>query len=346
VPHAEIKNDTQYHFEPLYLADEDNRPALTAVLKATYVIEPTHSRVVLAEKQDPLCLTGKYWGDPEHTSYQYEPEVAFTKPSTDVALIGHALPMQPGVSRMDVGMQVGSLRQWVTVFGERWLIKSRGLIEITSPRALEPLPLNYEHAFGGRDPRANNPARPEWEPRNPVGQGFRNPLRGFDEPVLLPNIEQRERLFRGYGDTPPPAGFGFLGPHWADRALYAGTYDDTWRNTRMPLLPRDFDRRFLNAASHALIAPNYLLGNEPVAIVNASGYERIGFYLPGAIAPVCDIQLRDGRKQPLSLMLDTVVVNTDVLRLHLIWRGFVILPQGPHDVLAMRVYASSAEALA
>ena len=45
---------------------------------------------------------------------------------------------------------------------------------------------------------------------------------------------------------------------------YAGTYDKKWQEERAPLLPRDFSKRFLNAAAPGLVAPGYLRGDETV----------------------------------------------------------------------------------
>ncbi|WP_281255421.1 DUF2169 domain-containing protein [Cystobacter ferrugineus] len=37
-----------------------------------------------------MSWSGESWGKPGESSYKYEPEGAFIKPATDVALIGHA----------------------------------------------------------------------------------------------------------------------------------------------------------------------------------------------------------------------------------------------------------------
>jgi len=42
--------------------------------------------------------------------------------------------------------------------------------------------------------------------------------------------------------------FGPIGRHCKPRVQLAGTYDDSWTEDRMPLLPDDFQERFHNAA--------------------------------------------------------------------------------------------------
>ena len=136
---------------------------------------------------------------------------------------------------------------------------------------------------------------------------------------------------------PPPTGFGFISPHWQPRASFAGTYDKKWDQTRKPLLPTDFDRRFFNAASPGLIAPGYLRGDEPVAIVNASPGDRISFNLPGVLPPWCEVELRGGKKEVLQTQLDTVISNTDEMLVFLLWRAHMVVRNGPQDVLAIEI---------
>jgi hypothetical protein len=52
----------------------------------------------MAEKQIPVNLAGEYWEDPDNSSYKYEPDAAFVKPSADMVLIGHAYPSRPGAA--------------------------------------------------------------------------------------------------------------------------------------------------------------------------------------------------------------------------------------------------------
>ena len=105
----------------------------------------------------------------------------------------------------------------------------------------------------------------------------------------------------------------------------------------MPLLPNDFDRRFFNGASPGLVAPGFLLGNEPVTLINVTKSGRLSFKLPGVRPPECRVQLR-GRKDVLvQTQLDTVIINSDEMSLFLIWRSHVVLRTGPHDVVGIEI---------
>jgi hypothetical protein len=227
----------------------------------------------------------------------------------------------------------------VVVVGERVWVRGAGGMVMTRPQAFEKIPLVWERAFGGWDRTAGTPERPHFEPRNPVGTGFRSHNGTFEEGVRLPNVEDPANRITSYGQVVPPAGFGFTSPNWAPRAGYAGTYDETWARDRMPLLPDDFDRRFFNAAALGLVAPGYLRGDEQVAVVGASPFGSASFRLPAVPRPVCRVSLVPRVDAHVETQLDTVVVNMDEERVFLTWRGHVELRSGPHDVKAIGIEA-------
>jgi len=330
----DVKNHTPFAFEPAFLADEHGTPLFVPIIKATYVISETGS-LDLAAQQQPVNFAGEFWGDPDTSSYRYEPECAFMKPATDIVLLGHAHALRTGVTELAVGLRVGAVQKVVSVIGDRyWERGVTGGPTMTPPLPFERMPLHYERAFGGWD--RQDPERPACEPRNPVGTGFLVRWTG-KQPVPLPNLEDPEHRIAAFSDRPPPAGFGFLSANWQPRASFAGTYDEAWTAARRPLLPVDFDRRFLNAASPGLIAPGYLVGDEIVTVVNASPRGRLEFALPGIPAPPVEVTLRQAEKTILPSVLDTVIVDTDQHRVSLIWRAHVRVGEVPRDVAAVTV---------
>ena len=333
--HPNINNTTPYTFQELYLNDEEGISLLVIMINATYSIEAGNSKLFFLEKQPLLDIEGKHWGDPETTSYKYEPVIAFCKPATDIVLIGHAFAQAKVVSEISIGLRVGLIQKVVKVIGDRYLFRRSGEVSITPPQPFEKIPLIYERAFGGWDRRDPTPDKYRFEQRNPVGTGYLDPFVGGDAQVKLPNLEDPQRPYRGYGDNPPPAGFGFISPNWQPRASFAGTYDEAWDKGRKPLLPKDFDRRFFNAASPGLIAPGYLKGDESVTIINASPDRKVSFNLPGVPAPKCKVVLRGGKLITLQTQLDTVIINMDERLLFLIWRAHTPVRNGPHDVVSI-----------
>jgi hypothetical protein len=334
--HANVDNGTPFTFEAVYLADEEARPLLVTVIRATYEI--TGRRLSLAEKQAPVPMAGELWGeDPATSSYRYEPEAAFIKLATDVVLIGHAYAPRVSAAEVSVGFQVGPVSRTAQVTGDRVWVRSAGGAVATSPRPFEKIPLTWERAFGGWDRTAGTPDRPCFEPRNPVGTGFRARGGSFEEGIRLPNVEDPAQPLRAWGQVVPPVGFGFTCANWQPRAAFAGTYDEAWMKDRMPLLPRDFDRRFFNGAAPGLVAPGYLRGDEQVAVVGASPLGSLSFRLPGVPRPVCRVELALRGDARVETQLDTVVVNTDEDMVYLTWRGHVALRNGPHDVKVIAI---------
>lgn len=338
--HPEIDNRTPFAFEPIFIADEDLRPVVVTVIKATFSFE-FDGAVWLADEQLPVNLAGEASTDAPVSSYRYEPEVALFKPATDVVLIGHAQPPGGGATQVDVGLKVGPMQKVARVFGDRlWVLTTQGVV-LSRTAALGRIPLTWENAFGGHDETGSTPERPLLEPRNPVGTGFGKPLAKDGDHLRLPNIENPKQLIGQYGAVVAPWGFGFTSPNWQPRARFAGTYDEQWNQTRKPLLPVDFDRRFFNAAAPGLIAPGYLRGDEDVVVLNATPVPRLAFRLPGIAPPLCRVVLRGQRETRLATNLDTVIVNTDEQQVILLWRAYALAAGGPHDVTAIEVVVPS-----
>ena len=334
-------NETPFAAQELYLSDEDGRELLTVVVKATYTIHP-NAALSLSEEQRPVEVGGTYNGDPETSSPRYEPEVAPQKLATDVVLIGHAHAARAGTVQLDVSLQVGPVRKTIRVFGDRHWFTRMGFRVMSDPAPFFKIPLIYERAFGGWDRSPSDPEKHTVERRNPVGVGY-HPKRfsSFVEGAPVPNLEDPTHLIDSPTDSPPPAGFGFIGPGWAPRLNYAGTYDDAWMQNRMPLLPKDFDRRFFNAAPVDQIAPGYLRGDEHVVILNASPEGRLSFKLPGTLPPHCFVEMYDEALHALETRLDTVIIDTDDGEIVLIWRAHRLLRSGIHAVRSIRVIPGS-----
>jgi len=338
--HPQIDNLTPFAFEPVFIADEDMRPVVVAVIKATFRFD-LEGVVSFADEQVPVNLAGEPSCDAPIASSKYEPEVALSKLATDVALIGHAHPPGSGATQVDVGIKVGPLQKVARVFGDRFWTWTKTGVALSRTAPLAPVPLVWENAFGGRDETNSTPERALFEPRNPVGTGFGKPLNKDGDRLRLPNIEDPKHLITGYGTVVAPCGFGFTSPNWQPRAAFAGTYDERWNATRKPMLPVDFDRRFFTAAAPGLVAPGYLRGDEEVVVLNTTSVSRLAFQLPAVPAPQCRVVLRGGRETILRTNLDTVIVNTDEQLLMLLWRAHTLTAGGPHDVTAIEVASAN-----
>lgn len=342
VGHPAVENSSPYAFEPLFVADEEGRPLLVPIVKGTWDVGP--AGLTLAAEQLPVLLEGLPYGDPATSSYRYEPESGWPKPATDVVLVGSAVAPRPGTTELLVALQVGPLKKGVRVVGDRAFYKALASVGMTRPLPFERIPLQWERAFGGWDRSNPDPARHAFEPRNPVGVGFRGSGSRFEEGLRCPNLEDPARPFKGWGDRPPPAGFGFLSPSWEPRPRHAGTYDKRWEEERAPLLPRDFDRRFLSAASPGLVAAGHLRGDEPVVVTGVTPTGGYAFRLPGVGAPTVLVERGDQEDALVTTRLDTVILDTDARKLVLRWCGELVLRSGPTEVRSMEIRAGAGAA--
>ena len=328
--HAEVENRTPFVFQGSFATDEDGRSLFVPIVKATFTIH-SDGTLTIAEKQMPVTSAGQFYGEPEVSSYKYEPETAFFKPATDVVLIASAWPKHGPATQVDVSLRAGPLLKRARVFGDRYWMKSLAGQVMTRPEPFESLPLIYERAFGGHDDSGL------LESRNPIGRGFCSSESLINDAAPLPNLEDPAELIANVMDKPCPMGFGFTNPAWQPRAGFAGTYDEAWTAERMPLLPKDFNRRFFNSASAGLSAPGYFKGDEFISLENVSPRGPVSFNLPGIPPPEHRVQLVDERDATVQTNLDTIVINANEDLLILIWRGHLLIRNGPHDVVSIQV---------
>jgi len=340
--HPQVRNHTPFAFESLHVADEEGRPVFVPIVRATYVLGLSAApvdRPVLAEEQAPVPLAGVAYGEPGETSYRFEPETAFVKPGTDVVLVGHAHADHVGCTEMDVRFELGPVKKRLRVTGDRrW---EKGLLGAnpSQPEPFERMPLVWERAFGGWDRHAEDEAKHRSEPRNPLGVGYHRRFAPLVDGAPLPNIEDPRDRQASYAGRCAPAGTGFIGHDWEPRRKLAGTYDAKWDQTRRPLLPVDFDRRFFHSAPDGFVVEGGLRGDERGLVEGATPEGRLPFALPGVAPPRVHVDLVRGAAADLETRLDTVVVDTDTRCLYLTWRAHLVLQEGPHDIAGITIDA-------
>jgi hypothetical protein len=335
--HPRVHNLTPFAFSPIFAADLDGGHVFAPLLKASFRITPGQPLLV-APVQAPILPGGQWWGPPETASLRIEPEAIGPKPGTDVVLLGHAYPQRPGDTDVRVGLRVGPLSKVVHVFGERWWVRRAMGVSRTEPAPFERIPLQWERAFGGWDRTASNPDLHRCEPRNPVGRGFWTAWPEGVDRLPLPNLEDPHDLITSFEHRPQPMGFGFIGPNWMPRAQWAGTCDEAWMASRMPLPPSDMDPRFLQGAPADQVSAQPLRGDEMVAVVGASPLGPLQFQLPGSgVPPRFDVLMRPSGQQTLHARLDTVIVDADALTVSLLWRAAMPVSHVPADVAEVHV---------
>ncbi len=227
----------------------------------------------------------------------------------------------------------------------------------TEPTPVRRVPMSYTNAYGGvaryRLPDSDEVLEIPC-PCNPFGKGYcvQNSPEGLDG-LELPLIEDPsalltpETLVRDLGapeNLPVPAGLGFYGSGWYPRVAWAGVMPHDVERVRAQVreqaakmdpvkdaaaieMLKDFEPpvlapEFFQGASTGLTVP-YPKGDESVVLRNltASGY--LAFNLPGR-RPLATLDLGRG-PEVVPLVLDTVVILPDEMRLLLTFRGRVPL---------------------
>ena len=319
----EIANRTPFPAAISPSMDKEGVDWANVSVKGTFAIERA-AQLPVSEKQVPIWEGDQHWGDPAVTSIRYASDLGPAKTGTDVALLGHAWPKSGRARQADVGLQVGPLRKMLRVHGERKWVRSVMAWVASPPVEFEKMPLVWERAYGGKD--ESDPKKPALESRNPVGTGFAaHSSKERLEGLALPNLEDVRHPITAWNTRPPPACLGFIGPHWEPRRRLAGTYDAAWQKERFPLLPRDFDEAFHNAATPELVARPHLAGGEQVVVVGASREGDFSFALPRVGLSVT-AWVR-GRESVLRPVLDTVVIEPDEKRVSLTWRASFPCPR-------------------
>lgn len=328
----QIQNNTVFAADINICTDRTGRDTVIGVVKASFDFHRDHLRPSAC--QPPVIRSDEYWKEPGNSSIKYASEIGLIKPATDIVMNCHAVgPGEKPVTGIQIQLTVGSYGKKVHVQGDRFWKYKLGMYYKTQPQPFTRMPVIYENAFGGT--ALDSPKRTET--RNPVGCGIK-----VKHPVAaarIPNVETSQNLIRRRSQRPEPAGFGYIAPHWTQRAQYAGTYDDRWKKERAPFLPDDFDARFFNAAHPDLITNGYIKGGEEVHIVNVSPDGPISCVLPVIIFEF-EFHIA-GQKKRVEPVMDTLLIEPDHNRLSLIWRGSTDCDKKALKVETLRINADS-----
>jgi hypothetical protein len=317
------ENLTPYATAELAGKDASGRPTFVSIVKASYVW--TGDGTSVSAPPQPIREQDVYAGDPAVSGLLHASDLGPPKPRVDVLLEG-AIAFPGPAERMEVMLEVGRrINKRLTVWGVRhWIPGLQGELVPSRPRPVTRVAIDWAHSFGGHDP-----SEPKlWESRNPVGSGIRKRARDL-EGHPAPVFEDPKTPIRSWRDRPAPVGFGPVAPNWQPRAKLAGTYDETWRKDKAPLVPADFDPRFFNVAPADQQLDRYVSGDE-VRLISLTTAGRDRFRLPELRVPVAVVTtgaLWDGEAR-----VDTIVIEPAERRFSLVAR-FAI---SPPDALAVR----------
>jgi hypothetical protein len=279
----------------------DGRDLVIAVVKAT-LVRRAGGRLALADRQAPIRPSdAPCFPDAPQSSIRYPSDICIAKRGTDVVIVGEAVSRSK-VESIDIAVRIRDRGVHLRVHGERLYYRGAGGVVVGAAAPFERKPIVYERAYGGTSPDFAIVER-----RNPVGRGLAR-----DASALVgtpaPQIEHPAAPITTADDHPVPVGFGAISPHWLPRCGYAGTIDDAWRSSWMPLMPADFDIRYNNAAHPSLQFDDPLVAGEQIAIL---GMHEAGLWqvdLP-AVPVRISARLHDGRRLDVYPPVDTVLIE-------------------------------------
>jgi hypothetical protein len=329
----------------------DGAPIMSVLGKKTYRFANGKDALEDQDEQFPFTEADEYWGqgNPATDAVKLESDLVAYKPMTDVVFIAHAhAPRGKPVPMLDVGVQVGTARKIFRVFGDRKVFITGTGIAFTPPVPFERMPLDYGHAYGGKDEKSDE-GIPYTYMKNPVGKGFvvKNNTKALQD-LILPNLEDSQKLltpqnlvlqnFDRWMEYPDPMGIGFTSKGSYPRYTLAGLSPDQQASAEMerqraiqkmpsvgsgsaqPPPPSGIlNLQFFNGASKGLSFP-YLSGNEPIKMANLDRDKpQFGFNLPGD-RPKAWLNVGEG-KEELKMVLQSVVIYKQTNQLALVWRG-------------------------
>jgi hypothetical protein len=130
--------------------------------------------------------------------------------------------------------------------------------------------------------------------------------------------------------------FGPVRRNRRSRRRYAGTYNQSWIENRMPLLPEDFDPRHNLAAPRDQVFHGYLKGNEHVRLTNHYSRRVVEYDLPGRVVIVGGNVMSHYFTE--VAVLDTLLIWPDRPRITLVWRHSIPCRVKTEEVRNINIY--------
>lgn len=318
----------------------DDREVSAVIVKGTFGINPDGGLGVTRD-QPPIVEVDAFWGEENASSLRAEQELAPAKPCTDVTLNAIArAPRGEALSDWPVSVVVeGRSYYGFHVRGPSEWRKEHGRWQLSAPEPVIEVPIRYELAYGGAAPGDDGP---QFHELNPVGRGFvTEKLLTQDDPIPAPQIGDLAE-FMAADITSPMMVHGLcpIAKAWLPRRLEAGTFDDAWKATRHPRMPKDYSFAFWNAAPKQLQLNPRLTGGERLIL---KGFRHdpapIEFNLPraGVAAYRNSPQGPAARLHLTDVQIDISDADAAQHRVTLIWRG---LFADPDSIPALHIAAT------
>jgi hypothetical protein len=329
-----LYNQTPFAVDRACYRDRRGAEVWMGVVRASFEVG-RDGRLKRAEAQTPPLRAARWSGVPGKSSLLDDVDLQ-VRGGTDLLISGHACaPEGRPVRQLDVGLRLGSLSKSVRVHGERRWTRRAGASQVVPgpAEAFERVPLVYERAFGGFDPKAPIGSIASCE-ANPVGTGFAHQAEDWlDRPA--PQLETPNVTLVAGPHQVAAAGFGPIAPHWRPRVGLAGTYDAVWQAKRAPLPPDDYREEFMRSAPPDQQLSGFLRGGEIIELTNMTPDGVLRVQLPEIRVRMLTVfsagsEHSEGRLQLVRLL-------PDERRVELSWIATVPCQGREHELLHARL---------
>jgi hypothetical protein len=325
-------NATKFTAIDVPYIDRNGREVVIAIVKETFEVDEA-GRIHRAECGSEIRAADEPY-DPTNVrgSLRYPSDVCEEKVGTDVVVVGEAVLLRPAPF-VDVGIRVRDVLVPMRVHGPRIYYRGSSGVVISPAAPFERMPVVYERAYGG--------ATEDWsvvEERNPAGVGVaKRDVDLIHTPA--PQIEHPAKPHARASDRHQPVGCGAIMSHWSPRREHVGTVDELWKETRMPLMPLDFNIRFNNIASPSLIFEEPLTAGDAIAVAGMSPKPLV-FTLPSFPVIILGIYAQSP-KISARPHIDTLLIEPGERRFELIARCALKLGRGRDSLREVRVDVQS-----
>lgn len=276
-----------------------------------------------------LEMADKYEADPSNSALLFEQDIAPQKRKTDLVIRGSARSFEaeplPGWT---VAVEIADvLHHGFVVRGPSVWEKQRSRWHLSEPDPVPTVPMSYAVAYGGS---FGEDGKKEFFDQNPAGIGFISQTAASHlQQLPAPQIGLQAEFMTGDPfATMSVQGTMPMAKTWLPRRALAGTFDDTWKRTRHPRMPKDYDLAFWNISHPRLQIKSHLEGDETISLTGLSHLRHtFALQLPGEKLVVRSKSNSDA--PDIAMTLDTVDVDVEKVddgsvSITLLWRAMLI----------------------
>jgi hypothetical protein len=313
----------------LYPAWSANRtPQITLVVKTGYWFD-SRGEITAMQQVPAIEEEDRHYDDPLSSSLAASCESVPFKRGGEMLCYGTAQPPDDKATVMEakLGLRRGEKDYWqksLRVSGPRSWQRRLMATAPGEPAPLQSLPIRYEFAYGGRDPRKETACYEA----NPSGVGYSAASR-FHAELKVPQIEVGPDYLDSLSQRPEPAGFGPLALHWMPRLALSPELDEEALSMGLCPFAEDLAPDFYNAAPRDQQFEKAFEGGETLmlqGLIPGADPKGVLIQLPSE-RPEAWLALSERQQSALKLTCDTLTIRADERELQLLWRCAIPMQQ-------------------